>query len=156
MKYMLSILLVFYVLIGFAQQGTVTSGGTSNGSGGSTDFSIGQVVYLNYSNDSWQISEGVQQPYEIYQVNSLTEENQLMVTFGPNPTVEQLTINVENSALIDLSFSLTDLNGKLIITGDLQGSKNELDLKTLAPAQYMLTIYKSNIPVNVFKLIKNN
>jgi hypothetical protein len=156
MNYVLSIFLLFCVLIGYAQQGTVTSGGTLNGSGGSTDFSIGQVVYLNYSNDSWQISEGIQQPLEIYQVNSLTEENQLFVTFGPNPTADQLIISVENSALNDLSFTLVDLNGRSIIAGALQGSKNELDLKTLAPAQYMLTIYKSNKPVNVFKLIKNN
>jgi hypothetical protein len=156
MKYTLSIFLVFFVLISHAQQGTVASGGTTNGTGGSSDFSIGQVVYLNYSNDSWQISEGIQQPYEIYQVNSLTEENQLLITFGPNPTAEQLTINVENSALNDLSYALADLNGKLIIDGDLQDSKNELDIKTLAPAQYILTIYKSNKPVKVFKLIKNH
>jgi hypothetical protein len=156
MKYTLSIFLVFFALISHAQQGTVASGGTTNGNGGSSDFSIGQVVYLNYSNDSWQISEGIQQPFEIYQVNSLPEENQLFVTFGPNPTADQLTITIENSAHKDLTFSLVDLNGKLIIDGDLQGSKNELDLKMLAPAQYMLTIYKSNKPVNVFKLIKNN
>ena len=156
MKYTLSIFLIFFTLISHAQQGTVASGGTTNGNGGSSDFSIGQVVYLNYSNDLWQISEGIQQPFEIYQLNSLPEENQLSVTFGPNPTADQLTITIENSAHNDLTFSLVDLNGKLIIDGDLQGSKNELDLKTLAPAQYMLTIYKSNKPVNVFKLIKNH
>jgi len=156
MKYTLGVFLIFFTFMSHAQQGTVASGGTTNGTGGSSDFSIGQVVYLNYSNDSWQISEGIQQPYEIYQVNSLTEENQLLITFGPNPTAEQLTINVENSALNDLSYALADLNGKLIIDGDLQDSKNELDIKTLAPAQYILTIYKSNKPVNVFKLIKNH
>lgn len=152
----LFVILLFTPFALFSQQATTASGGSSTGTGGSSEFSIGQPVYLNYSNDSWQISEGVQQPFEIYQLNSLSENIEITISIGPNPSSDQLTVFVQSEDSNGLFFKLFDINGKELMNGELSVPYHQFDLKNLALATYTLTLSQNQQLVKTFKLIKNN
>ena len=62
--------LLFLVTIGlnqmFAQENINATGGKATGIKGTVNYSIGQTVFNTFSSDAGSVSEGVQQPYEIF------------------------------------------------------------------------------------------
>lgn len=49
-----------------AQQANVTSGGDAKGSGGSSNYSVGQVVYTTNTGSTGTVAQGIQQSRELY------------------------------------------------------------------------------------------
>ncbi|MEE4177590.1 MAG: hypothetical protein V2I46_08780, partial [Bacteroides sp.] len=66
--FFLCLLLCFGVHALFGQEAVVPAGGNATGSGGSVSYTAGQVFYLIHSGPSGSVSQGVQQPYEIFAV----------------------------------------------------------------------------------------
>ena len=84
-----ALLLLTFGLTGiYAQETLNAAGGSASGSGGTTSYSIGQVVYNTVSGVDGSIIQGVQQPYEISVVTGLKETLGIDLTCGvyPNPT----------------------------------------------------------------------
>jgi len=57
-----------FILIGHlasAQQSPVAAGGVATGTNGNVSFSIGQLVNDTYSNGNFNVTSGLQQPYEV-------------------------------------------------------------------------------------------
>ena len=77
-----------------AQEAPVASGGEATGSGGSVSYSIGQVSYLTNSGSGGTIGEGVQQPYEIQTLDVVENYKDLSIVLFPNPTRENLNLNI--------------------------------------------------------------
>jgi len=59
-------LIFFSITILKAQSGAVTSGGGANGTNGSMSFSIGQINCITTSGTGGTITQGLQQPLEIF------------------------------------------------------------------------------------------
>lgn len=140
----------------FAQQTVDASGGNAAGSGGSSSYSVGQVVYTVNSGTNGRITPGVQQPFEIstLETDDLPGANINLVAF-PNPTHDMLLLSVENFDANSLSFQLFDVTGKSIKSGSLSGNQTAIDMSQTASGVYLLNITKDSGKIKTFKIIKN-
>lgn len=160
MKYRFKVLftILFSGTIGFtfAQENTLTSGAETTGDGGSVSYSIGQVRYETFNGSNESLIEGIQQPYEISTLTSIEGTNgvELLVTAYPNPTVDYLTLNVENMNLTSLSYQLYDINGKIVFDGTIKGTDSNIIMSNLPPSTYFLKVQNENNNIKTFKINK--
>ena len=139
-----------------AQESINATGGDASGSGGSSSYSVGQVVYQTYTGTNGSVKEGVQQAYEISVVTGIDlTAISLMVSAYPNPTADYLTLKVDNSDFSELSFYLYDIKGKLLQSRKITGSETYIKMSNLIVATYFLRVTKSNNQIKTFKIIRN-
>ena len=158
MKLIVSTLLVFvFTTLAQAQQATTASGGSAIGSGGSVTYSIGQIVYTASSGTNGSVFRGVQQPYEISNVLGLDEVEETTITLKvyPNPTAHFLNLNLGDFELLNLSFQLVDINGKLIESKKITNSTETVSMEHMPTATYFLKVSDGNKELKTFKIIKN-
>ena len=138
-----------------AQQSINTSGGSASGSGGSVTLSIGQVMYTSVADSIGQVSQGVQQAYEIFNVG--IKETILNISFAvyQNPTSNNLTLSINEYKKEKLTYQLFDLQGKLLIGGDIITKQTEINTSALPSASYFVHFMnQENQKVQSFKIIK--
>ena len=145
----------FGVSNGFAQESSNASGGDASGSGGSVAFSIGQTVYTYKSGSNGDANQGVQQPYEIYTVGINEEPTNISLKTFPNPTVDFLTIQLDDYANEQFYFQLFDLQGSLVQNGQIIDTHTRIDLNALPKGTYLISIIKETKEIKTFKIIKN-
>lgn len=140
-----------------AQEATVSSGGNASGAGGSVSYSVGQVVYTTNTGTTASVAQGVQQPYEISSngIIEIVGTNIQFVAY-PNPTMDNITLLMENTMGGSYSYSLIDLNGKALSHAIINDRETKIDLSKLADATYFLTIMNEKKELKTFKIIKNN
>lgn len=138
-----------------AQETVPSTGGDASGAGGSSSYTIGQVVYTTNSGTNGSVSHGVQQPYEISIVTGVDEStiNLEMVVF-PNPTTNYIQLKIENEVIENLKFQLIDLEGKIIETKVLVSKQTTINMNTLPKAIYFLNVLRNNQTIKSFKVIK--
>ena len=137
-----------------SQESIVISGGDYNGSNGSVSFSIGQVFYSYQSNSEYSVLEGVQQPLEISTLNIDSIEEELLFNVFPIPTSNSLHLKFKNLTHENLTYEVINLQGKLILSGQIINSETIIDLKSLDTSMYLLKISTSNKVVSTRKIIK--
>ncbi|MGV7107241.1 T9SS type A sorting domain-containing protein [Flavobacterium sp. U410] len=154
MKSLLTGFCVLAINIILAQENSVSAGGETIGSGGSSSYSIGQTNYAFQTDGNINIIEGVQQPYEISVLEikdfGLIEN----ISVFPNPTTQFVTISIQEFE--GLEFQLFDINGRLIQSGKLSNSKTTINVSQLPQATFLLNILKNNSIGNTFKIIKKD
>ena len=124
MKKTILILMLFCLTKMMAQQNTVASGGNASGSGGSSSYSVGQVVYGTFAGSNGAVSQGVQQPIEIFTLSGSAFENiKLEAIVYPNPTISKVTLKISNFNLDDVNYQLFDIQGKAISTGEISNEE---------------------------------
>ena len=79
--------LIFSPLFVHAQQSAHSAGGDGTTTKGSVAFSIGQVVFSNYSAATGTEGQGVQQRYELVQVKSATESPLIQTKWSIDPVL---------------------------------------------------------------------
>lgn len=137
---------------GFGQQNTVSSGGEGNGAGGSFSYSIGQIDYINVSG-ALSVSEGVQQPYEYYEVVGISNLNPIITSIYPNPTSESIYLEIAQFKG-RLSYDIFDFKGKLIVSENITESKTNINVQRLEKGAYVLEVSKTLGPITTLKFIK--
>ena len=138
-----------------AQQSVNTSGKNVSQNNTSVSYSIGEVYYNTTSNTNSVITQGTQQPYEIYLISGIGNEKDVMlITAFPNPTSSTIKIVIQDIKLDGLNYKLYDLLGKEILSGDIQNNQTELDLNNLMPAVYFIKVFRYNSTLKYFKIIK--
>ncbi|MCK9450994.1 MAG: T9SS type A sorting domain-containing protein [Bacteroidales bacterium] len=153
---MCAILLLGLGLTGLQAQANINAtGGNATGNGGSTSYSVGQVVYTTNTGTSGSVAQGVQQAFEI-SVVGIEEANgiQLSVTAYPNPSTDYLTLEVKDFEPTTLSFQLYDMQGKLLQSQLLTDSQTRLAMHNLEPAVYFIKVIERNKVVKTFKVVK--
>ncbi len=153
-----AVLLLGLGLTGLHAQTSVTAtGGNASGSGGSASYTVGQVVYQSHFGASGSVAQGIQQPYEISVVTAIKEATgiTLSVSAYPNPTTDNLTLEVKEFEISNLSFQLYDMSGKLLQNQKITYSQTSIVMSNLAPATYFVKVIQSNIEIKTFKIIKN-
>lgn len=139
-----------------AQESLSATGFNGSGSGGSVSGTIGQVFYTNTVTNG-SVLQGVQQPFEI-SVESVIEdakEIRLYCMAYPNPATNFLTLKVENFNKQNLSYSLFDVNGKLLEKKNIESNETSMDMGNYVPATYFLKVIKDSKTIEIFKIIKN-
>ncbi|NNC50527.1 MAG: T9SS type A sorting domain-containing protein [Flaviramulus sp.] len=139
----------------YSQETIPTSGGEATGSGGTSNYSVGQLVYTTNSG-SGTVTQGVQQSFEVLTLSSpeLTTVNISAVTY-PNPTSDYIILNISDSTLSNLSYNLYDVSGKLISNGNITNSETLIKMLSLDSAVYLLKVNQNNQELKSFKIIKN-
>ncbi len=144
-------------LVGYSQQNTVASGGDASGAGGTVSYTIGQIDYEALSSASGTVTQGVQQPFEIFAVGLDEFGYSISASLYPNPTVNSVILTVDAwDTYSDAAFQLTDEQGRIVRLGEVKAQETTIQVSDLANACYYLNIVVSDRLVKSFKLIKNN
>jgi len=139
-----------------AQESTNASGGDATGSGGYVAYSIGQVVYTTNTGNSGNVAQGVQHNYEIYSLG--TKETKLNISLNafPNPTTENLTLQISDYNNVQLSYQLLDIQRKLVISAQIVDQQTQINMNNLPNGTYFVNVVnQENKKVQSFKIIKN-
>ena len=134
----------------FAQETVPASGGEAKGSGGSVSYTVGQIFYTN----NGSVSQGVQQPYEIYVVNELDEAKNITLSCFPNPTADFLTLKIEKIEFPTLFYSIYDINGKLLESKTVESNETIINMSHLAAATYFLKVTDQKKELKTFRITK--
>ena len=140
-----------------AQEAVSSSGGNATGTGGSASYTIGQVAYLSNSSSTGKITQGVQQPYEIFLITTFEDANgiSLICSVYPNPTLGFLTLKIESNLRPQFIASLYDINGKVLEKIQILSKETNINLSNIFPSTYFLKITQNNKEIKTFKIIKN-
>jgi len=160
MKHKKIITSVAFLLLGLgglhAQESPTASGGDATGSGGTVDYSVGQVAYITNVNASGTVSQGVQQAYEIFTVGIQESELNISLSVFPNPTADNLTLQISDYNNEKLSYQLYDMRGELLNNGRVSGQQTQINTASLPSATYFIhVVNQKNEQVQLFKIIKN-
>ena len=139
-----------------AQETVPATGGDATGSGGSSSYTIGQVVYTTDTGSNGSVAQGVQQPYEITTSVGIevTEINLELVAY-PNPTNNALTLYIGNYNNEKLTYQLYDMQAKLLDSKQVVNSSTNIGMKNLPKSTYLLSVFESNALIKTFRIIKN-
>lgn len=139
-----------------AQEIPIAAGGDAIGTGGTISYSVGQVVYTTNTGTSGSVSQGVQQPYKIMTVGIGETELNISLSVFPNPTVDNLTLQISGYNNEKLLYQLFDAHGKLLDNGSVTTQKTQINTASLPCATYFLNVVnQENKKVQSFKIIKN-
>ncbi len=146
--------IVFATQLMYSQETIPTSGGDATGSGGSSSYTVGQLVYTT-NIGSGTVSQGVQQAFE-FQTLSNSELNtiNLSAIMYPNPTSDYVMLKISDTALYNLSYHLVDINGKAISNGSLTNGDTQINMQQLPVGMYILKVSQNNQELKTFKIIK--
>jgi hypothetical protein len=150
-------LLAFIVASNFAQaqESVNTSGGVDKGNGGTVSFSVGQMVYTTDSKEAGSVVQGVQRPYKITTTDIKKLDNTLSFKAYPNPSSEDLFLEMNAFRNEKLNYQLYDMQGKLIMTNPIEIPKTQINMRALAVGSYVIHIYDSkNQAIQTIQIIK--
>jgi hypothetical protein len=156
LKSLLLLILVGISTIGlYAQQGILTASGNAAGTGGSVSWSIGQVAYLTLSDTTGSVTEGLQQPFEIYQYIGIPgREKEPGCQVFPNPTDGKVTLKFSDPDIKGISYAVYDITGLLLSSASVENQQVSIGFDHLIPASYILLILKNDTPVKTYKIVK--
>jgi hypothetical protein len=125
--------------------------------GGTASYTIGQIDYEAITDSSGTVTQGVQQPYEIYAVGIHELEFSISASLFPNPTVNSVILSLDEWETYSITtYRLTDEQGRVVREGDVSSQETFIEMGDLARACYYLNIKISDKTVKSFKIIKNN
>ena len=147
-------LMMLSVMILSAQSDVVPVGGTATGSGGTVTYTVGQIAVQTYSNGTFTISEGVQQPYEIQTIGI---DNYPGITLNamvyPNPTVGNVQLTINNEQL-EGEVKVFDMNGKFLFSKRIERQNIEIPMSDLAAGTYFVNVLDGTQVLKTFKVVK--
>jgi hypothetical protein len=158
MKYFLtSLLLIISFLQVSSQSGIIFSGGSFSSANNSLSFSAGQIDYSNFSSSEVQLSQGIQQPFELYfnQIFDESDKHNYDISVYPNPSKDFFQINFDKNDFTNgFSFILFDSKMRILKQGKVIDPNNEINISELSSQLYFLNIYFENKEVTTFKIVK--
>lgn len=138
-----------------AQESTNASGGDAIGSGGTVAYSVGQLVYTTNTGSTGNVAQGVQQSYAISTVGIKETTLNISLTAFPNPTADNLTLQISDYNNEKLSYQLLDMLGKQLSNGQITAQQIQINMNSLPPATYFVNVVnQENKKVQSFKIIK--
>lgn len=138
-----------------AQEAVPATGGDATGSGGSSSYTVGQVVYTTNIGINGSVAQGVQQPYEIYTTVGIEVMGiSLELAAYPNPVSNVLTLYIGNYNNEKLIYQLYDMQGKLLDSKQVVNSSTTVDIQDLPVSTYLLNVIDNSSLIKTFRIIK--
>ncbi len=137
-----------------AQSGAIASGGVASGTTGNVSFSVGQTNCITTNGTGGTISQGLQQPYEIFITTGVDKQNiNLTYSAYPNPTSDFILLNISNSK--NMHFSLIDVQGKLLLNEKINSDETKINFAEINTGTYFIKVSSDNDTIlKTFKIIK--
>ena len=152
---MLKNTLLFFLLLTSvcvsAQEVVATQGDSYTKSSGSIDFTIGEVVINTGTDGSNDLTQGFHQTnWNFVSIEDHVPSYEAIIF--PNPTSEVLTIRT--STFENVTYTLYDARGKLVIQDKLSSLQTPIQVSQLAPGAYSLILNNHVQNLKTFQLIK--
>ncbi|WP_298537815.1 T9SS type A sorting domain-containing protein [uncultured Algibacter sp.] len=160
MKLRCFIYLLFSFGILSGQTTAASSGGDLEGVGGSASYTVGQTVYqYNSSNNGDNLSEGVQQAFEVSEVLGITDPIGLDISVFPNPAASFINLKFVDNIFYSrwpegLTIEIMDIRGKLIHRVKARKASTRIDIKNLDEATYFMNVLNKRSIIKTFKFVK--
>jgi hypothetical protein len=141
----------------FSQENTVVAGGDISSSSGNVSYSIGQAIYTTSSSTSGSLSQGVQQPYEIFSIVGVEDMKEITLEMAvfPNPVVDDLILKIDTELTNGFSYNLYDALGKLIENRFITSSETTISMSPYMSAVYLLKVVSKGKELKTFRIVKN-
>ncbi|GAB5399654.1 MAG: hypothetical protein Aureis2KO_12390 [Aureisphaera sp.] len=134
----------------------MATGGEAIGSGGTISYSVGQIDYSQTEGSGGTISQGLQQPFEIFVLGTDEHPNiQIEMAVYPNPTRSNLTLRLNSIPLDGIRITLFDLLGRSLYEHTVISEETIIPMETLTSSTYLLMVRDDKSLLKTFKIIKN-
>ncbi|MBK7233534.1 MAG: T9SS type A sorting domain-containing protein [Saprospiraceae bacterium] len=144
---------------GYGQNTTLSSGATASGTGGTSDYSVGQVFYTTATGPNGASNQGVQQPYQVTtSVGDELDQVKLVMKVYPNPTMSGLVLIIDpnsNSSIKGMNLQIYDINGKRLFSEKILKYETPINMESLVASYYILNVYQASKLIKSFKILKN-
>lgn len=140
-----------------AQKAIVFSAGEISDADFSVSYSIGQISQETAQGTEGFLNQGVQQPFDIFSaVLDVPEFANINVIAYPNPTISFVNLSISNLEIVDASYYLFDLQGKVLKNSQINSLETIIEMGNYPVSTYFLKVQKSNGSIlKTFKIIKN-
>ena len=134
-----------------AQEVLSTQGDSYSNASGSIDFTLGEVIIATGSDGTNDITQGFHQTnWNFLGVEDFAPNYEAIIF--PNPTEDVL--NIKTSMFENVTYTLYDGLGKLVMQDKLSAEQTPIQVSQLAPGSYSLTLNNETQNLKTFKLIK--
>ena len=128
-----------------------TQGDSYTNASGSIDFTIGEVVINTVTDGTNDLTQGFHQTnWNFLGVEDFAPNYEAIIF--PNPTEDVL--NIRTSAFENVTYTLYDAQGKLVMQDKLSVEQTPIQVSQLAPGSYSITLNNETQILKTFKLIK--
>lgn len=135
-----------------AQEVVSTQGDTYSNSNATLSFTIGETVINTATDGITTLTQGFHQSKWTFVGLKDYSPNYEVIIF-PNPTEDVLNIKTEQHE--NVSYTLYDLQGKLVLQNQLTAVQTPIQVSHLAPGSYSLILNDKTKVLKTFKLIKS-
>ena len=152
-KHLFSFLLISSFVTN-SQQKLLSSGGSALGSG-SVNYSVGQIFFNTNIDNSVYVSESIQQALELFSL-SAPDQNIVFIKAKtyPNPTKNKITLALKDNEFNNLTYTVLDINGRLLLKGKVLKDNTDIYMKNYARGIYFLKVNQNQKQLDIFKIIK--
>lgn len=134
-----------------SQEVVSSQGNSYSNSSGVLDFTIGEVVINTGVEGAYIISQGFHQSNWSF-VGIENHNSTYNAIVFPNPTSDIL--NISANVFDNVTYTLYDSRGKLVIQNNLSSEQTQIQVGQLASGLYSLILRKKNQNLKTFLLIK--
>ncbi|WKK82389.2 T9SS type A sorting domain-containing protein [Marivirga arenosa] len=132
-----------------------SSGENISGTGGSVNFSIGQLTFDNYTGANGTVNQGIQNAYEISLLTSSEISlKRFSFTIFPNPVKDVLNLEIGNLDNKNMTYHLYKSNGRLLEKKNIKSNNISIDMKERIPDIYLLKINNGDQVLKIFRIVK--
>jgi hypothetical protein len=150
-KHVLTLTALGIVCFVNAQEVVSTQGDSYSNGSGSIDFTLGEVIIATGTDGTNDLTQGFHQTnWNFLSVEDFAPNYE--VTVFPNPTEDVL--NIWTSIFENVTYTLYDAQGKLVMQDKLSAEQTPIQVSQLAPGSYSLTLNNQTQNLKTFKLIK--
>lgn len=125
----------------------------------SLEYSIGEVVIETYTGTQTLITQGFHQAKYVITMISEIASDDYSISVYPNPTSDNITIDISARAGGNLKLKLFDAQGKLLINEKVKSEEKTkiINLQTFSKGVYLLNIYNDqDKQIKSYKIEKIN
>ena len=134
-----------------AQEVISTQGESYSNANGNIDFTIGEVIIDTGTDGSNDITQGFHQTnWNFLDVEDYAPNYEAFIF--PNPTEDIL--NIRTSIFNNVTYTLYDAQGKLVMQDMLSDQQTPIKVGQLAPGSYSLILNNETQNLKTFKLVK--
>ena len=150
-KHTLVLFSFFASLAVSAQEVVSTQGDSYSNASGNIDFTIGEVIIDTGTDGANDLTQGFHQTnWNFLGVEDFAPNYEAIIF--PNPTEDVL--NIRTSAFENVTYTLYDAQGKLVMQDKLSAEQTPIQVSQLAPGNYSITLSNGTQELKTFKLIK--
>jgi hypothetical protein len=136
-----------------AQEVVSTQGDSYSNTSGSIDFTLGEVIIVTGTDGTNDITQGFHQTnWNFLGVEDFAPNYEAIIY--PNPTEDVL--NIRTSTFENVTYTLYDAQGKLVMQDILSAVQTPIQVSQLAPGSYLLTLNNQTQNLKTFKLVKTH